>query len=183
VFDNEHSLHLWKWHPCTSTVERQLTDWREQVTWRDLRGLFYSHSDIVCLLIHSNCIELQPSINIFRWVAWLFDHPVTRLRREEKCTRLKQCRFFHTRHRLVFMSPRVLYNFLHCGLSAVARSSEPRSWQHHLGFVLGFHYTSQTHSTRIILCQHFQKLLANSLSENTDLLAFTLFCFQANYSK
>jgi hypothetical protein len=59
VFDNEHSLHLWKRHPCTSTVERQLTDWREQVTtWRDLSGLLYSHSDIVRLLIQSNCIEL-----------------------------------------------------------------------------------------------------------------------------
>jgi hypothetical protein len=77
VFDNEHSLHLWKRHPCTSTVERQLTDWREQVTtWRDLRGLLYSHNDIVCLLIQSNCIELQPSISILIWVAWLFDHPV-----------------------------------------------------------------------------------------------------------
>jgi hypothetical protein len=42
VFDNEHSLHLWKRHPCTSTVERQLPDWREQViTWRDLRGLLF----------------------------------------------------------------------------------------------------------------------------------------------
>jgi hypothetical protein len=77
VFDNEHSLHLWKRHPCTSIVLRQLTDWREQVTtWRDLRGLLYSHSNIVCLLIQSNCIELQPSINILIWVAWLFDHPV-----------------------------------------------------------------------------------------------------------
>jgi hypothetical protein len=64
VFDNEHSLHLWKRHPCTSTVWRQLTVWRKQVTkWRDLRGLLYSHSDIVCLLIQSNCTELQPSIN------------------------------------------------------------------------------------------------------------------------
>jgi hypothetical protein len=77
VFDNEHSLHLWKRHPCTSTVWRQLTDWREEVaTWRDLRGLLYSHSDILCLLTQSNCIELQPSINILIWVAWLFDHPV-----------------------------------------------------------------------------------------------------------
>jgi hypothetical protein len=51
---------------CTSTIERQLTDWREQVTtWRDLHGVLYSHSDIVYLLIQSNCIELQPSINIF----------------------------------------------------------------------------------------------------------------------
>jgi hypothetical protein len=47
------------------TVWRQLTGWREQVTtWRDLRGLLYSHSDIVYLLIQSNCIGLQPSINI-----------------------------------------------------------------------------------------------------------------------
>jgi hypothetical protein len=77
VFDNEHSLHLLKRHPSTSTVSRQLTDWCEQVTtWRDLRGLLYSHSDIVCLLIQSNCIELQPSINILIWVALLFDQPV-----------------------------------------------------------------------------------------------------------
>jgi hypothetical protein len=69
VFDNEHSLHLWKRHPCNSTVERQLTDWRQQVTtWRD--------SDILCLLIQSNCIELKPSINILIWFAWLFEHPV-----------------------------------------------------------------------------------------------------------
>jgi hypothetical protein len=77
VFDNEHSLHLRIGHPCTSTVERQLTDWRGQVTtWRDLRGLLYSHSDIVCLLIQSNCTELQSSINILMWVAWLSDHSV-----------------------------------------------------------------------------------------------------------
>jgi hypothetical protein len=77
VFDNGHSLHLWKRHTCTSTVERQLTDWCEQVTtWRDLRGLLYSHRDIMCLLIQSNCIEFQLSINILIWVAWLFDHPV-----------------------------------------------------------------------------------------------------------
>jgi hypothetical protein len=50
VFDNEHSLHLWKRHPCTSTLWRQLTDWREQVTtWRDLRGLMYIHNYTVCL--------------------------------------------------------------------------------------------------------------------------------------
>jgi hypothetical protein len=76
VFDNEYSLYQWKRHPCTSTVERQLTDWREKVTtWRDLHGLLHSHSDIVCLLIQSNCIELQPSINILISDAWLFDHP------------------------------------------------------------------------------------------------------------
>jgi hypothetical protein len=77
VFNNEHSLHLWKRHPCISTVERQLINWHEQVaTWRDLRGPLYSHSGIVCLLIQSNCIELQPSINILIWVVWLFYHPV-----------------------------------------------------------------------------------------------------------
>jgi hypothetical protein len=55
----------------------QLTDLREQIAiWRDLRRFLYSHSDIVCLLIQSNCIELQPSINILIWVAWLFKHPV-----------------------------------------------------------------------------------------------------------
>jgi hypothetical protein len=75
VFENEHSLHLWRRHPCTSIVWKQLTDLREQVTtWRGLWGLLYSHSDIVCLLIQSNCIELQPSINILIWVTWLFDH-------------------------------------------------------------------------------------------------------------
>jgi hypothetical protein len=59
VFDNEQSLHLWKTHPCTSTVERQLTDWREQVTtWRDLRGLLYSQSNTVFI----NPIELY-------WIA------------------------------------------------------------------------------------------------------------------
>jgi hypothetical protein len=77
VFDNEHSLHLRKTHPCTLTVWRQLTDRREQVTtWHNLLGLLFSHSIIVCQLIQSNCIELQPSINILIWVAWLFDHPV-----------------------------------------------------------------------------------------------------------
>jgi hypothetical protein len=77
VLANEHSLNLWKRHPCTSTVWRQLTDWCEQVTtWRDMRGLLKSHSDIVCLSIQSNCIELQPPINILIWVAWFFSHPV-----------------------------------------------------------------------------------------------------------
>jgi hypothetical protein len=48
VLKSEHSLHLWKRHPCTSTVWRQLTDWRKQVTtWRDLHGLLYSHGNIV----------------------------------------------------------------------------------------------------------------------------------------
>jgi hypothetical protein len=32
VFDSGQPLHLWKRHPCTSPVWRQLTDWREQVT-------------------------------------------------------------------------------------------------------------------------------------------------------
>jgi hypothetical protein len=64
VFDSEHSLHWWKRHPCTSTVRRQLTDWREQVTtWRDLRGLSYSHSDIVFI----NPIELY-------WIATINDY-------------------------------------------------------------------------------------------------------------
>jgi hypothetical protein len=72
VFDNEHSLRLCKIHTCTSTVWRQITDWCEQVTtWRDLRGLLYSHSDTVCLLIQLNYTELQPLINILIWVAWL----------------------------------------------------------------------------------------------------------------
>jgi hypothetical protein len=77
VFDNEHSLHLWKRHPCTSTVEKQLTDWREQVTNMTWPAwiLVYSQK-YVCLLIQSNCIELQPSINILIWVAWLIDHPI-----------------------------------------------------------------------------------------------------------
>jgi hypothetical protein len=77
VFDSEHSFHLWKRHLCTSTIWRQLTDWREHVTtWRDLRWLLYSHSDIVFLLIQSNCIELQPWKKILIRVAWLFDHLV-----------------------------------------------------------------------------------------------------------
>jgi hypothetical protein len=42
VFENEHSLHLWKRQLRISAVWRQLTDWRQQVTtWRDLRGLLY----------------------------------------------------------------------------------------------------------------------------------------------
>jgi hypothetical protein len=44
------------------------------MTW--LLELLYSHSDIVCLLIQTNCTELQPSINILIRVAWLFDQPV-----------------------------------------------------------------------------------------------------------
>jgi hypothetical protein len=62
-----------KRHPCTLNVWRQLTDWREQVTaWHDLHGLLYSHSNTVCLLIQSNCIELQPSTSILIWVVWFF---------------------------------------------------------------------------------------------------------------
>jgi hypothetical protein len=61
------SLHFNYW---------KTTDWHEQVTWCDLRGLLCSHSDTVCLLIQSNCIELQPSVNSSVMVAWLLDHPV-----------------------------------------------------------------------------------------------------------
>jgi hypothetical protein len=71
VFGTEHSLHLWKRHSCTATVWRQPTDWRGQVTsWRYLRGLLYSHSDIVCLLNQPNCIELKPSVSVLVWVDW-----------------------------------------------------------------------------------------------------------------
>jgi hypothetical protein len=63
VFDNEHTLHLWK-NPCTSTVERKLTVWREQVTtWRDRRRLLCSHSDIV----FNNPIELYWIATIYRY--------------------------------------------------------------------------------------------------------------------
>jgi hypothetical protein len=59
------------------TLWRQLTDWHEQVTtWRDLCGLLYNHSDIMCLEIELNCTELQLSTHILIWVAWLFDQPV-----------------------------------------------------------------------------------------------------------
>jgi hypothetical protein len=44
--------------------------------WCDLIGLLYSHSDTVCLLIQSNCIELQPSVNILIRAVWFFDHYV-----------------------------------------------------------------------------------------------------------
>jgi hypothetical protein len=75
VFFNEHSLV--KKHPYTSTVWWQLRDGLAgagyNLTWR---GLLYSHSDIACLLIQSNCTELQPSINILIWVVWIFDHSV-----------------------------------------------------------------------------------------------------------
>jgi hypothetical protein len=41
--DNEHSLHMWKRHPCTSTVSRHLTDLRERFKTRhDLRGILQS---------------------------------------------------------------------------------------------------------------------------------------------
>jgi hypothetical protein len=39
------------------------------MTWRGL-------TVILCVLIQSKCIDLQPSINILIWVAWLFDHHV-----------------------------------------------------------------------------------------------------------
>jgi hypothetical protein len=78
VFENEHLLHLWKRHPWTLTVWQQLTDWREQVaTWRGLRRLLYSHSDIV--VYWSNRIVLNCN-HMFVWVAWLFDHSVYLLR-------------------------------------------------------------------------------------------------------
>jgi hypothetical protein len=48
VFDSEHSLHLRRDILAFRLFERELTDWREQVTkWRHLRGLLCSHSDIV----------------------------------------------------------------------------------------------------------------------------------------
>jgi hypothetical protein len=86
---------------------RQLADWRKQVTtWRDLRGLLYSHSDIVCLLIQSNCIELQPSINILIWVAWLFDHPVHTQPYIQTHTYHIYIHYFHTYiHRSTYIQP------------------------------------------------------------------------------
>jgi hypothetical protein len=72
-----HVAFFWKWHLCTSTLERQLTDWRERVAaWRDLRGLLCRRSGIVCLLIPSNCTELESSINILIRVARFADCPV-----------------------------------------------------------------------------------------------------------
>jgi hypothetical protein len=57
VFDNEQRV---KKTSLNLNVERQLTGWCEQVTtWRDQRGLLYSHSDIVCILIQSICIEFR----------------------------------------------------------------------------------------------------------------------------
>jgi hypothetical protein len=77
VFSNEHSLHLWERHPCTSTVERQLKDWCKLLrTWCDLHGLLYSPSNIVYLLIQLNCTEMQPWRDIFTRVMWFFNHPV-----------------------------------------------------------------------------------------------------------
>lgn len=47
MLDSRQSLHLWKRHFCSSTVWRQQTDWREQITTRrDLSWLLYSHNDI-----------------------------------------------------------------------------------------------------------------------------------------
>jgi hypothetical protein len=76
VFDNEKLLHKWKIHLYTSIVERQLTDWGEVTTRRDLHGILYSHNDIVWLLIESNCTELEQLINMLMWVARLFHHSV-----------------------------------------------------------------------------------------------------------
>jgi hypothetical protein len=65
---------LVKRRPCTSTVWRQLTDWRERVAaWRDLRGLLYSHSSVVCLLIQLKRTKMQPSMYILTRAAWFFD--------------------------------------------------------------------------------------------------------------
>jgi hypothetical protein len=81
---NEMPGSVWQWtlvalvrkkHPCTSTIERHMMDWHKQVTtWRALMGSCIVN--VVCLLIESNCIELQPSINILICVVWLFDHSV-----------------------------------------------------------------------------------------------------------
>jgi hypothetical protein len=92
-----------------STVWRHLTYWREQVTiWRDPRGLLYSHSDIVCLLIQSNCNELQPSINILIWAGWLFDHPVFVGNNLQLCIILRLPELIH----LLIYSLRCLTHFL-----------------------------------------------------------------------
>lgn len=50
-------------HPCTSTDERELTDWREQVTTRrDLRRLLFGRVDTVC--INSNKLQWTATIEI-----------------------------------------------------------------------------------------------------------------------
>lgn len=63
-------------NPCTLAIERQLTDWREQVmTLCKMCGLLYSRTDM-CLLIKSNCSELQPSVSTSICVAWHFSYLV-----------------------------------------------------------------------------------------------------------
>jgi hypothetical protein len=80
MIDTEHSLHLWKKHTCTSTAERQLPNWQNQVrTWSYLRGQLYSQN-ILCLLIQSHCTELQSWINILMLTTRIFDHPVVYIR-------------------------------------------------------------------------------------------------------
>lgn len=60
----EHS-YLWQRLPYPSTFLRQLTNWFGKVsTWRHLLVLLHGHSDILCLLIQSNCTEFQLFINI-----------------------------------------------------------------------------------------------------------------------
>jgi hypothetical protein len=57
VYESEHCCTCERRRPYTSTVCRQVTDCSKQViTWRDLRGLLYSHSDSMGLLIQSNFI-------------------------------------------------------------------------------------------------------------------------------
>jgi hypothetical protein len=52
---------------CMKTI-----DGTAQVTTRrDLRGLLYSLSDIVGLLVQSNCTKLQPLINILIWLSFI----------------------------------------------------------------------------------------------------------------
>jgi hypothetical protein len=76
VFDNKHSLHLWKRHPCTWLLkDNWLTD--ASILQHDVTSVGSCIvTAILCLLIQSKCIELQPWINILAWVAWLFDHSV-----------------------------------------------------------------------------------------------------------
>jgi hypothetical protein len=44
---------------------------------------------ILCLFNQTNCIALQPAINILIWVAWLLDHPAVRIRLELKRVRVR----------------------------------------------------------------------------------------------
>jgi hypothetical protein len=73
---------VWQWTLVALAISTSLhfnclkaTDGRAErdATWHDLRGLLHSHSDIVSLLMQSNFIELQASLNIFVWAAWLYD--------------------------------------------------------------------------------------------------------------